>query len=122
MAAWEKVDGTELSVYGLRLSKIAGNLDLPPYKKILEEHDHSAKMRVLDEQKIRITLLGKYSTLSEMGTKLEQFKTKLKVAPKLEWYFPKHGVIDNFSVKDGVSVTAYGRIAWVTITLYKTEL
>lgn len=120
MAATEKIGTTELSTYGLRLSRLDGNLDLPAFKQILEAHNLESNLRILDEKNIQIRLIGFYATKAEMGTALLNFNHKIRSALKQVWTFTNHGFEETCVVKSGYQVTTYGTAAEIVLTLTKT--
>lgn len=121
MSALEKIGNTELSTYGLRLARIDGHLDMPPYKNILTEHDMSVKMRVSQERTVRVRLIGVYSSPATLGSNIELFKTKVRSAPKQTWYFGNHDFSQPCVVADVMSVSVYARRAVeINLTLIVT--
>lgn len=118
MAATEKIGGTELSTYGLRLARLDGNIDLPPFKEILQEHDYESNLQVLDEQNISVKLIGVYASKAATGTAIAAFQTKVKSALKQVWEFTNHGFSETCVVKSGMKVTPYpGFVVEITLTL-----
>jgi hypothetical protein len=115
----EMVGGVQLSTYGLRLSYIEGHLDLPARKQIVEEHDYCDAMKVYEERKIKIRLIGKYTSSADLGNKIELFKTKIRSAVKLVWQFTNHGFNQTCVVANGMDVTVYSR-RYVEINLTLT--
>lgn len=107
MAATEKIGGTELGTYGLRLSHLDGNLDLPAFKQILEEHDYESNLLILDEKNIQISLIGFFGSKTALGTAITAFQTKVKSAVKQVWEFTNHGFSETCVVKSGMKVTPY---------------
>jgi hypothetical protein len=114
----ETIDGTQLSTYGLRLSHISGHLDLPPYKKILEEHDFEAEMCITQEKRVTVRFIGKYLSKNLMAIQLSAFKTKIASGVKLNWKFDNHYFDENCVVKDGFQVNIINDyVATVTVIL-----
>jgi hypothetical protein len=119
----ETIGGTQISTYGLRLSRIEGHLDLPAYKQILEEHDFSSEMCIKQEKIVTVRLIGAYASTSAMATAIGNFKTKIESAVQLNWKFDNHGFDENCVVQDGVQVTITGnRLATVTVKLTIAEV
>lgn len=121
MAATEKIGTTELSTYGLRLARLDGNADLPPYKEIIEEHDFESNLLVIDEKTIKIRLIGFYASKPALGTAIANFYTKIKSALKQVWTFTNHGFAETCVVKDGVNTMVFGNGVEITLTLTITE-
>lgn len=117
MAATEKIGATELSTYGLRLAKIEGNLDLPAFKQILDEHDFESNLLVLDEETIRIRLIGFYASKPALGTAIVNFQNKVRSALKQVWTFTNHDFIKTCVVKNGMTTMVYGNGVEIFITL-----
>lgn len=118
MAATEKIGTVELSTYGLRLARLDGNVDLPPFKDILDEHDFESNLLVLDENTVKIRLIGFYASKSALGTAIANFHTKIKSALKQVWTFTNHSFIETCVVKDGMNTTVYGgNVVEITLTL-----
>nr|WP_319268302.1 hypothetical protein [uncultured Draconibacterium sp.] len=113
MAVAEKIGGTELSTYGLRLSKpaLSGHLDLPKFKNIIKHHDWEANLRVLDEQNVKIKLIGFYADKAAMGTALSNFYTKVQSSVKQLWEFSNYGFSETCVVKDEINTTPYQSVA-----------
>jgi hypothetical protein len=105
----EKVDGTEISTYGLRLASIKGNFDLPRYKNILESNPVTADVRITEEKTVQIKLIGEYATTAAMLTAIGNFKTKLQSAVKLLWAFTNHDFSHYCVIRDGVKIITYKR-------------
>jgi hypothetical protein len=103
------VNGIELSTYGLRLARLDGHLDYPKYKQILDEHDHSAQMKVAEDKKVRVKLIGTYATLAAMGTAMSTFHTAVKGAARLQWIFTGHDFDEYCVVADGISASVHGQ-------------
>lgn len=121
MAATEKIGTTELSTYGLRLARLDGNLDLPPYKNILDEHDFESNLIVLDEKTIRIRLIGFYASKAALGTAIINFQNKIKTAIKHVWTFTNHNFTETCVVKDGISTNVFGNGVEIVLTLTITS-
>lgn len=121
MAATEKIGTTELSTYGLRLASLQGNLDLPPFKDILDEHDYEANLLKLEGQEVKIKLFGFYTSRANLGTNINNFKTKIQSAIKQVWTFTNHSFEETCVVKDGMRVKVHGTSAEVDLTLTITE-
>lgn len=117
----EIVGGVELSVYGLRLAKLDGNLSLPPYKNILDESDLESNLRVLDEKNIEIRLIGFYASKSALGTAINNFKNKIRSAVKLVWVFTNHDINASCVVKNGMKIIPYQTSVEIYLTLTITE-
>ena len=117
MAATEKIGTVELSTYGLRLARLDGNLDLPAFKNILEEHDFESTLLILDEKTIKIRLIGFYASKPALGTAIANFHTKIKSAVKQIWTFTNHGFAETCVVKDGLNTMVYGNGVEITLTL-----
>lgn len=117
MSAAEKIGGVELSTYGLRLARLDGNIDLPAFKNVLDEHDFESNLLVLDEKNIKIKLIGIYSNKAAMGTALNNFFIKVKSATKLQWIFSNHAIEANFVVKSGIQSNLYSTAAELILTL-----
>lgn len=113
----EQIGGTQLSDYGLRLARLEGNMDLPPYKTILNEHDFESNLLVLNEETVKIKLIGIYSSKSELGTLLSQFYAKIRSGLKLTWIFSNHAFEEDCVVKDGITCNIYGTVAELMLTL-----
>jgi hypothetical protein len=116
MAA-DKIGGVLLSTYGLRLARLEGHLDLPAYKKVIDEHDFPDNLRVLQEKTVKAKLLGIYSTKIELGVKVKLFADKLNSAVYHSWDFPAHGFVQNCIAKDGAKVAITGTVAEIDIQL-----
>ncbi len=121
MAVTEKIGTTELSDYGLRLSRLDGNLDLPAFKDILDVHNLESNLRILDEKNVQIRLIGFYASKSAMGTAILAFNHKIRSALKQVWTFTNHGFEETCVVKTGYQVTTYGTAAEIVLTLTITE-
>lgn len=109
MAATDSLGGTLLSVYGLRLSRLDGYLDLPRYKSIVAINDLHSEVKKTEERKIKVKLIGFYSSTAAMVSAIEDFKAKIKGAVKQTWIFSDHGFSETCFVKDVVKVEIYGR-------------
>lgn len=105
------VDGVDITTYGLRLARIEGHLDLPRYKSILTINDLDSVLRITDERRIRVKLIGEYASTAAMVTAIENFKTKIAGAVKYTWAFSAHGFSQTCFIKDAVRVTTYRRPA-----------
>lgn len=116
MAA-DKIGGVLLSTYGLRLARLDGHINLPPYKKILAEHGFPDNIRVLQEKTVTAKLLGIYSTKIELGVKVKLFTDKLNSAVYHSWDFPAHGFVQNCTAKEGAKVAITGTVAEIDIQL-----
>lgn len=122
MAATDSIGGTLLSTYGLRLAHMDGHLDLPAYKNIVEINDMDSSLRKTEEKKIRVKLIGNYASAAAMGFNVDEFKTKIKSAPKLVWVFTAHGFSETCFVKDPVKVQVYAmQNVEISLTLNVTE-
>jgi len=118
----ETVAGTQLSTYGLRLSRLDGHIDLPPNKQILDEHDYSAKMCTKQEKVVTARLVGVYASPAEMATAITNLKTKIASGVTLNWKFDNHGFNESCIAKDGLQTTITGKsAATVIIKLTITE-
>lgn len=122
MAATEKIGGVELSTYGLRLSRPEGHLDLPKFKDIISFHDFESNLLVLDEQNVKVKLIGIYENKASMGTAINNFYVKVKSSIKQVWEFTNHGFSETCVVKNGIKITQHGGIgAEIDLTLTITE-
>lgn len=117
MAVSEQIGGVQLSTYGLRLAKMEGNLDLPAFKKIFDEHDFESNLLVLDERTVKIRLIGFYASKTALGTAIDSFYTKIKSAIKQVWIFSNHAFNETCVVKDGVTCNIYKTAVEMVITL-----
>lgn len=117
MAVSEQIGGVQLSTYGLRLARLDGNLDLPPFKKVLDEHNFESNLLVLDEKTVKIRLIGFYASKPALGTAIQSFYTKIQSAVKQVWIFSNHGFSETCVVNDGVSCSTYKTAVEIVITL-----
>jgi len=121
MAATEKIGAVELSSFGLRLGRLDGNVDMPAFKAILEEHDFESNLLVLDEKNIQIRLIGFYASRTAMGTAIENFKTQIKSAVKQVWTFTNHGFQETCVLNEGFKCNPYSSAVEILIKLTITE-
>jgi hypothetical protein len=121
MSATEKIGVTELSTYGLQLARLDGNIDLPPFKKIITPADDSASLKILDEQTVQIKLIGFYASKAILGTQIAAFQTKIKGTLKQIWTFTNHDFAETCVVKDGFQINTFGTAAEIDIKLTITE-
>jgi len=122
MSAMETVGGTEISTFGLKLSKFDGHLSRPAYKDILEINTLAADLRILEEQNVDVELIGQFATKTALNTGVSGLQTLIKTAIKLEWYFGNYGFTETCVAKKGMSVNIYrGNIALCKFTLTITS-
>lgn len=121
MAATEMIGAVELSTFGLRLAWLDGNVDMPAFKSILEEHDYESNLLVLDEHNIMIRLIGSYASKSAMGTAITNFITQIKSELKQVWTFTNHGFQETCVVKEGFKSFQYGKAIEIILKLTITE-
>lgn len=117
-----EIGGTALSQYGLQLIKMDGELDLPKFKDILEEHDFSADLQVLDEKVVSITLFGKYRSRAELGSAVSGLMDKVRSKVRQQWKFPSLQFDETCVVRHGVKTVLHGgRAVEVLINLTITK-
>lgn len=121
MSVAEQIGGVQLSTYGLRLARLDGNLDLAPFKQVINEHDFESNLLILDESTIKIKLVGFYASKAAMGTAIANLYLKIKSATKLVWIFTNHGFSETCVVNNGVSCNIYTTAVEIIITLTITE-
>jgi len=105
------VGGTSLSTFGLKLLKVEGDLDMPKFKQILENHEFTEDLLKLDEKTVRVRLFGKYASQQEIGLNVANFMNHVKSEVRHRWKFPTYSFDELCVVKDGISSTIHGRIA-----------
>ena len=105
------VDGIDITTYGLRLARIEGHLDLPRYKNLIPINDLTAIMRITDERRIKVKLIGEFASTAAMVTAIENFKTKIAGAVKYTWAFSGHGFSETCFIKDPARIQVYRRPA-----------
>jgi hypothetical protein len=114
------IGGVALSAFGLRLSRVDGELDMPKFKQVLEEHDYPSNLIVLDEKTVSVCLFGKYGSRSELGSSVAGFMAKVRSEVKQRWTFSSHGFDRVCVVKNAIRTVIYGGIAveiYVTLTI-----
>lgn len=121
MAATEKIGTTELSTFGLRLARLDGNLDLPAFKEIIQEHDYQSNILILDEKEVQIRLIGFYASKTALGTAIANFQTAIKSELKQIWTFTNHGFAETCVLKNGISCSIYRTGVEIIITLTIVE-
>ena len=121
MSATEKIGTTELSTSGLRLARLDGNVNLPPFKNILPVHDFESNLLVLDENTVEIKLIGFYASKAALGAAINNFHTKIKSALKHIWTFTNHDFAETCVVKDGMSCIVTGKAVEILLKLRITE-
>ena len=117
MAVTEQIGGVELSDYGLRLARVDGNMDMPGFKDIIDEHDFESNLLVLDEKNVKIKLIGFYANHTAIGTAMNNFKTKIQSTIKQIWEFTNHGFSETCVVKNAVIAPYAGLAVEIDLTL-----
>lgn len=98
------IDGINISVFGLHLSKADGFLDQPGRKVILPEPSFQAKDIVFESKEISIELVGIYETKAELFTGVESLKNLIKNTLEHDFVLPGHGIVFSGVVDRGISV------------------
>lgn len=116
----DTVNSESLDDYFLRVARLEGHIDLPPFKKILKEHENQSNLRVKDEQELTVTLIGKYDTIGDAGNYIAYFYSAFQLDTVSNWNFEGHGVTVSGIVKDGVKTQFFGIspcVAQLTFTI-----
>ena len=121
MAATEKIGTTEISTFGLRLARLDGNLDLPAFKEIIQGNNLESNILILDEQEVKIRLIGFYASKAAMGTAIANFQTAIKSEVKQIWTFTNHGFAETCVVKKGFLCNVFRTGVEIILTLTITE-
>ncbi len=121
MVETQQVGGVKLSTFGLRLSRLEGNHDLPKFKDILDEHDYESNLLVLDEQNVKIRLIGFYSSKVVMGQYITNFQNKIRSQLKQQWILTNHYFNKMCVVKNGMQIYFYNTSVEIILTLTITE-
>jgi len=113
----EKIGDTELSTFGLKLSRLDGNVDLPAFKQIIDEHDFESNLLVTEEKQVAIKLIGIYAGKTHLGAAIASFQNKIKSELKQVWKFENHSFEETCIVKNGANTMVYGTGVEITLTL-----
>lgn len=93
-----KIDGTDISTFGLIVQSVKGYNDLPALKKILVERSFTANDIKFNEKEVAIKLFGQYASSTALETGVKGLRTLLESDVVHDFLFTSRSI--NF---DGVA-------------------
>lgn len=111
------IDGTNISTFGLKLLKVSDQLGLARRKQILNEQQFNAGDIRYSEFDVLFELKGKYASLSELGTSVNNFMDHLKLNTVHQFVEPARGLNFQGVVKNGFSCEIYKKVVIIKLNV-----
>lgn len=119
-----KIDGTNISTYGLEVISLDGYFNLPARKKVLEEPGVDEKDIVYESREPVVTLFGEYVSLLTLKSSIDSFYAKIKSALKHDYILDEHGILFKGVITKGIKPEIIGTCVRLklAITIVENEL
>ena len=101
------IDGFDISIFGLILTKFTGNFDLPARKKVLSEPEFDAGDQTLQEKKYYVNLFGQYASQNDLATNVDDLRDLLKNTLEHDFVIPTRGYTFKGVVKNGFKTKVF---------------
>lgn len=115
------IDNTDITIFGIKLLKVDGHLDLPQRKRILTEPRFTNNDIRFEELEVSFRLLCRAKTKSLAASAVGDLKTLLKSQPVHRFRDAGRDLDFMGLVKDGVQVDLHGHILIIHLKVTVTQ-